>query len=385
MALRPVADIDLKVLLLPRSAQQIVNDALEFLANPPDPSLVSVRTANWRTGGPYRTLLYRMGLEGSLLYQVLAAFAGSAFLRTAVGRWLDWLGEDYFDEPRQSSLFATALLNFTIPAGVGPIGPVPVTVSTTDGKQFKCNTAITFPAGPATLVGVPATAALAGSAYNVGAGNLSQLVSPISLAITVTNPAAATGGFDTEPDQRYAQRLSTKWGTLATGSTEAAYIYWALTASRKVQKVKVLGNSSHGMFKSQWVTVVCSTLTGPVGAGDLTDVYNYINPRVPLNVGLDVDGVVVDTVNVTGIVKVYSAYVSVAHAGIAGGLQALSVRVPIGGYPQGAVPVSEVQNAVFYDPTQVFDVPTLTNPSAPISLAYNHLLVLTDATTVVGV
>ena len=124
---------------------------------------------------------------------------------------------------------------FTIPAGVGPIGPVPVTVSTTDGKQFKTNTAVTFPAGPATLVGVPATAALAGSAYNVGAGNISQLVSPNVLGITVANPAAATGGFDTEPDQRYAQRLSNKWGTLATGSTEAAYIYWALTASRNVR------------------------------------------------------------------------------------------------------------------------------------------------------
>lgn len=385
MALRPVADIPLKILLLPRSAQQIINDALEFLANPPDPSLVSVRTANWRTGGPYRTLLYRVGLEAQLLYQVLAGFAGSAFLRTAVGKWLDWLGEDYFDEPRQSSLFATALLSFTIPAGVGPIGPVPVTVSTTDGKQFKTDTAVTFPAGPATLTGVPATAALAGSAYNVGAGNLSQLVSPNVLGVTVTNPAAATGGFDSEPDPRYAQRLSNKWGILAPGSTEAAYIYWALTASRKVQKVKVLANSDHGAFKSRWVTVVCSTLTGPVGAGDLTDVYNFIAPKVPLDVGLSVDGVVVDNITVTGTVKVYSAYASAAHAGIAGGLQALAQRVPIGGYPQGAVPVSEVQNAVFFDSRQVFDVPVLVNPAAPISLAYNHLLVLTDGTTVVGV
>src|SRR4051812_20121859 len=98
-------NINLTDLLSPRSAQQIYNDVLAFIASPPDPSLVSVSTANWRTGGPYKTLISRLSIEGGLVYQILAQFAGSAFLRYAQGRWLDWLGQDLLGEARQDAEF----------------------------------------------------------------------------------------------------------------------------------------------------------------------------------------------------------------------------------------------------------------------------------------
>lgn len=371
---RPVATISLSDLLRPRSPQAIINDTFAFLANPPDPSLVSVRTANWRTGGPYRTLLYRLGIEGSLLYQVLAGFAGSAFLRHATGRWLDWLGEDYFDEPRQSAAFASASLSFSIPAGVGPIGPVQVTAATSDGKQFVSTALLTLPAGPATLT-ASFRAARAGSVYNVGAATITTLVSPAVLGVSVTNPAAATGGYDAEPDARYAQRLAAKWGVLATGSPEAAYIYWALTASKEVQKVKVNANQHLGAFAPQWVTVLLSTLTGGVSAQAIADVSAYIAPKMPLDNKLEVDSAVIHLISLTGTVRVFFPYLGAADAGIANSVQELAKRVPIGSYAQGAVPLSEVTRAVAYDPTEVFDV-VLSSPTAPISLAYNELLVI---------
>lgn len=371
-----VSVISLAELLLPKSAQQIVNDSLAFIANPPDPSLISVRTANWRTGGPYRTLLYRQGIEASLLYQILAGFAGSAFLRYATGRWLDWLGQDYFDEPRQGASFAETIMTINVPAGAGPVGPVPIKASTTDGKTYTSVVAITLPAGPASTLAL-VRADKAGSAYNVGAGNISQLVSPNILGITVTNAADATGGFDEESDQRYATRLMAKWGVLATGSPANAYIYWALTASQEVQKVSVLPNSIHGVFGNQNVTVVVSGLEGPVSADALVAVYNFTAPKIPLDVELYVDGVVVFPVTVTGAVQVYSPYLSVAPAGIANSLKQFQYRIPIGGYQQSPVPVSEFTRAVFYDPTQVFDV-VLATPAAPVALTYNQLLVPTS-------
>lgn len=371
-----VSIISLAELLLPKSAQQIVNDSLAFIANPPDPSLISVRTANWRPGGPYRTLLYRQGIEASLLYQILAGFAGSAFLRYATGRWLDWLGQDYFDEARQGASFATAIMTINVPAGAGPVGPVPIKVSTTDGKSYTSVVAITLPAGPASTLAL-VRADKAGSAYNVGAGNISQLVSPNILGITVTNAADATGGFDEETDQRYATRLMAKWGVLSKGTTANAYIYYALTASQEVQKVSVLPNSFHGVFGNQNVTIVVSGLDGPVSADALVAVYNATAPRAPLDVEIYVDGIVVYPVTITGAVQVYSPYLSVAQDGIANSLKQFQYRVPIGGYASNPVPVSEFTRAVFYDPTQVFDV-QLATPAAPVSLAYNELLVPTS-------
>lgn len=275
---RPTANISLTDLLSPRSAQQIINDTLSFIASPPDPTLVSVRTANWRTGGPYRTLLYRQGIEGSLFYQVLSGFAGSAFLRYATGKWLDWLGEDFFDEPRQSALFAKVLINITVPAGVGPIGPIPITVQTVNGLQFKSDLAITIPAGPALLMGVPFTAVKAGSAYNVGSGTITVLQSPNVLGVTVTNPAQAVGGYDSEPDDRYRTRLAAKWGVLSTGSTEAAYIFWALTASPEVAKVKVNANQHGGVFAPEWVTVLLAGTNSGVSVQAVSNVQAFIEP-----------------------------------------------------------------------------------------------------------
>ncbi len=374
--------ISLAELLAPRSAQQIINDSLSFLANPPDPNLVTVRTANWRTGGPYRTLLYRQGIEGSLLYQVLAAFAGSSFLRYASGKWLDWLGEDYFDEPRQGATPATVTLRLTVPLGAGPIGPIQIKAQTSGGLQFTSTALETIPAGPATF-NFQATAAQAGAVYNVGANTITQLVTPNVLGISVTNPAAATGGFDAEPDPRYAQRLAAKWGALSTGSTQAAYVYWALTASKEVQKVRVYSNMNNSAFQSRLTTVVVASNTGGVSIQAATDVYNFTAPKIPLDTEVVVQIAIPITVNVVGTANIYADYLSGAPAKISNSLQDLSIRIPIGGYAQAPVPVSQVEDAVFYDPREVYSV-TLTNPTAPIVLTPIQLLLFTNGVDTVA-
>ena len=272
-------------LLLPRSAQQIINDSLAFMASPPEPSLISVLTANWRTGGPYRTLLYRMGQEAALLYQIIAGLAGSASLPQASGGWLDWLGEGYLGEPRQGGEFATVDVQFTIPLGAGPLGPIELRAQTGDGKVYASTQPETLPAGPA-VVAFTLRAVQTGTAYNVGAGLVTQLVTPNVLGIAVTNPAPASGGYDVESDDRYRQRLGAKWGILSTGSTQAAYVYWALQASKEVQKVRVYANLHLGFFDPSWVTVVLAGNNTGVSPQSLADVFFFSNPMIPITAKL---------------------------------------------------------------------------------------------------
>ena len=369
-------------LLLPRSAQQIINDSLAFMASPPEPSLISVLTANWRTGGPYRTLLYRMGQEAALLYQIIAGLAGSASLPQASGGWLDWLGEGYLGEPRQGGEFATVDVQFTIPLGAGPLGPIELRAQTGDGKVYASTQPETLPAGPA-VVAFTLRAVQTGTAYNVGAGLVTQLVTPNVLGIAVTNPAPASGGYDVESDDRYRQRLGAKWGILSTGSTQAAYVYWALQASKEVQKVRVYANLHLGFFDPSWVTVVLAGNNTGVSPQSLADVYLYTNPRIPITAKLATGTALPITYNVGGSVQVFDPYFAEAPAAIGASLAELTKRIPIGGYDAGPIPASEIQDAVFWDGRKVYDV-TLAS-YAPIAPAYADLVVLVDQTTVSSV
>lgn len=369
-------------LLLPRSAQQIINDSLAFMASPPEPSLISVLTANWRTGGPYRTLLYRMGQEAALLYQIIAGLAGSASLPQASGGWLDWLGEGYLGEPRQGGEFATVDVQFTIPLGAGPLGPIELRAQTGDGKVYASTQPETLPAGPA-VVAFTLRAVQTGTAYNVGAGLVTQLVTPNVLGIAVTNPAPASGGYDVESDDRYRQRLGAKWGILSTGSTQAAYVYWALQASKEVQKVRVYANLHLGFFDPSWVTVVLAGNNTGVSPQALADVYLYTNPRIPITAKLATGTALPITYNVGGSVQVFDPYFAEAPAAIGASLAELTKRIPIGGYDAGPIPASEIQDAVFWDGRKVYDV-TLAS-YAPIAPTYADLVVLVDQTTVSSV
>lgn len=79
---------------------------------------------------------------------------------------------------------------------------------------------------PTNSVGV--TAAEAGSAGNVGAGTISQVLSPIQSAPSVTNLAAASGGADVESDDRYRTRVMAEFGKPGGAGNISDYVKWAL-------------------------------------------------------------------------------------------------------------------------------------------------------------
>lgn len=370
-----------------RSAAQILNEWLAYLASPPD-GLPRLRTTNWRTGGPYLYLIRRYSQELESLYKLVASLGGSAFIRYATGLWLRWLGEDFFGEPFQGASFATTNVTLTSSPGFGPYGPQFVKVKATNGKTYTSINLVTIPLGSAVTAAFRADSNGTGS--NVGAGEINALVSPNVLGVAVTNAAAVVDGLDEEDETRYKSKLLDKWGILSAGVTvdssfamvEAGFKYLAMRASLEVKKVAVLSsfNSTTGMAASNTTSVILAGYGTGVTGGAVADVLAVLQPRIGLDEVLIVETAITVTLGMQGTIKVRSAYFAAGLGPIADSYAALDKRTPIGGGPAG-VPVSEFVAAAFYDPLAVYDA-TFTNPISPVSLSYKQLLV-TDPSALV--
>lgn len=80
---------------------------------------------------------------------------------------------------------------------------------------------------PTNAVGVHAS--VAGSAGNVGSAAITQVLSPLAGAPTVTNQQPASGGADVESDERYRLRILAAYGQASGAGNVADYVRWALT------------------------------------------------------------------------------------------------------------------------------------------------------------
>lgn len=154
-------------------------------------------------------------LQGLILNLLLATRAA-----TSQGSDLDTWMADY-GLTRIGATTATALVSFNRFTGgaSSPQIPVGTGVRTTDGStDFVVTaslsnphynqqlTAYVMPAG-VTSISVPVAAVSAGAGGNVAAGAVSLITSQVIGVDTVTNPAAATGGQDSESDANFRARF----------------------------------------------------------------------------------------------------------------------------------------------------------------------------------
>ncbi|HWY24435.1 MAG TPA: baseplate J/gp47 family protein [Nevskia sp.] len=106
---------------------------------------------------------------------------------------------------------------FMIPAPVGVNTAIPIgtQVTTTDGTVSYLTTAVgSIPAGQ-TSTTVPIQASAAGSASNVGSGQLTVVTN--LAGVTATNPAPITNGTDAETDQQRKLRFNRFIASLSRG------------------------------------------------------------------------------------------------------------------------------------------------------------------------
>ncbi len=147
-----------------------------------------------------------------------------AFAELARGSALDRVLYDRYGLLRFSAQPATVDLVLSRPM---PPGPTPGTidagsvVQTADGTQFGLDVDVTWGSGQLTAT-VSATALVNGSGGNVVAGTVtSWSTAPFDATITVTNPAPASGGIDTESGVQFLGRARGFFPTLARGTLGA--------------------------------------------------------------------------------------------------------------------------------------------------------------------
>lgn len=125
------------------------------------------------------------------------------------------------------------------------------------------------------------------------------------------NPTKANGysswitteGRDEETDDSVRSRCKKRWAITGMG-TRDAFETWAREASTAVAKVAIYANQLNGVPKAGAVTIYLAGLNGGVSSSVVTDVYNYILPKMPIMSDLYVGSVNAITVLYSGILQI---------------------------------------------------------------------------------
>jgi uncharacterized phage protein gp47/JayE len=220
---------------------------------------------------------YLADLDATIARIAAGGFLDLAALVTPEGGpgWLDLLCQGVFQETRKPATTTRGQVTLVDAGANGPttIQPGQLFISDPTRRFLFQN----LGGGTLPLSGsLPLTlqASSPGAAYNLSNGALTVLQSSLP-GVTVSNPAISgttswitQQGTDVESNALYVARCKNKWGTLGSGSTSSAYLYWATFASSEVTRTRLLEDPDTGT-----VTVVVAGPSGPL----TTDGYNAVN------------------------------------------------------------------------------------------------------------
>ena len=369
-----------------KSAAQIYDEQLAYLAGLPVPLPLS----NWRTGGPYKTILALQGVIGEKVYALASAFVQSGYLHTATGGWLTLLARGAFGEERMPATFARDSVTVTVAPGAGPytFGVGDLQVSTPSGLKYSAiNPAPVTIAGGASAA-IPVQAEAAGAIYNVSPGAITQLDSPTLLGVTVVSTGTTAAGADEEGDDKLRARCLAKWATLGTGSPDAAYQYWALSASSEVQQCVVLSDFRNGVHADKYITLVICGDGAACSPAAAVAVSAAVSPKVFSGFKLAVVRATGLSVPISAQIYAPAALLGVVPGKVQASLETYRRSLPIG----GTVQPSAVDGAIFYReldasgrivPGPVSRV-NLAAPATPTSAAWNQFVTWSYSLTYTG-
>lgn len=157
---------------------------------------------------------------------------------------LDYLGE-MINVPRLSSVAATTVLRFTVPASLAVEVTIPsgTLVDSSDGKvTFVTDAAVTLAVGQL-AVDVSATCESAGAAGNGWQpGQINTLASDIGdTTVTVANITPSANGADAESSDRYRERLMEGPESFTVAGPRGAYRFHAMSVHPSIIDVGVMG------------------------------------------------------------------------------------------------------------------------------------------------
>ena len=213
-----------------------------FTITPPDQLIAKLRedyyklTGKWVNPSDVESFLIdliaynRTQLEGKINY-----YRKQNFLRYASGEALDLLGE-WLGVVRLPPQPAKTTVRFTFEV------PHPqiiidenVKLIAKDGKTiFKPVETVIIPADVQTfdVVYECETAGTVGNGFV--AGEINQLVSPVSYVLKAENITVSTGGTEAEDDEHLRERIRLAPWRFNTAGSKKGYIFWAMTADSSI-------------------------------------------------------------------------------------------------------------------------------------------------------
>jgi uncharacterized phage protein gp47/JayE len=243
------------------------------------------KVTNFNAYGVFRRLVGACLQGVADLWNLLLIVIPQGFASTASGTWLDRKCADV-GITRFAAVKTQGNLIFGRNSTTGNVRIQPGVMIKTevlpDGKELRyiaTNTeSIILPDGNAEI-SVPVIAEYAGSAYNVGAGKITQLVTYVSGIDYVTNNAdwITQEGTDEETDEALRERYQLKWEELSEGGTDAAYISWA----RSIAGVRDVSVDSDHPRGQGTVDVTIASESGAPTQNLIDQVQAYIDTKKP--------------------------------------------------------------------------------------------------------
>jgi phage-related baseplate assembly protein len=187
-----------------------------------------------------RLLLNSLAYRESLVRHAIQYSAEQNLVEFANGLSLDFLG-DLVGVTRLASSFAQCTLEFTLVDGHGgSLIPRGTRVATNDGRVAYSTTEDIVVDALDTTATVTAEANIAGAIGNgYIAGQVTQLLDPLSYVSSVTNTTETDGGADQESDVELRERIQLAPGRFSNAGSRGAYEYFARSANPSIIDVAV--------------------------------------------------------------------------------------------------------------------------------------------------
>lgn len=330
----------------------------------------------WQSGTVPRTFFELESLAYADMTQVIAAIASGGFVDYAEGPWLTLRAAQGYNIQRKAAVATQGLLRLSDDGGVGPvtIDPGGIIVES-GGVRFRSVSTTDYPL-PSTLLlsstaDVIFEAEIPGSDGNIADGADFALVTSLpGVTVAQVTPPGDTWitvqGADEESDAALCARCKDRWGELGYGATEAAYRFWAASASDEVTRVSVAEATGTGA-----VSVYVAGNAGAVSVGALADVQAYLDERRPQCVVPTAYNAITVQYILEGYAKVQPAQLVAAKAAALAALNDFLATVPIG----GSVYRGQVESVLLNAHPGIYNV-ILSNP-AELALPDNGIPVAT--------
>jgi uncharacterized phage protein gp47/JayE len=316
-------------------------------------------------------------LKKSVLGVLSNVFAGTAHSLYGFGQWLaDQLFPDtaesaYLDRiagiwgiTRKAATFSSG--NAVITGSNGAVVPSGTIYQDPNNNEYQTTADAIVSNG---TVSAPVEANFSGSAGNIPAGTVLNIVNPIAGIVSqaAVDSGGFTGGVNTETDDALRSRLIARIQNPPHGGDVQDYIMWALAVpgvTRAWAYANWMGVGTIGV-----TFVMDNNASGNIipDANTINNVINYINTQRPLCAQVYVFAPVTLPVNFTIHANPNTAAVQNA---VTSALQAFIAK---NGYPGNTMYLSQIDAAISSAAGEIDNV--LSSPSSDVSVAPNQISV----------